>query len=68
MQVSATAMPATLFTSTRLHRFQLTGNAGVAQSQLQGLPGFDAFLARRKDRIDKGFGGDVGGHDRLCGL
>jgi Leucine-rich repeat (LRR) protein len=61
------AIPASLFTDTRLHRLQLQGNPAIMnQSQLQVLPGFEVFLARRKERIDKGIA--VSGPDRLCGL
>lgn len=62
------ALPASLFTDTRLHKLQFDGNP-MTQKQLQVLPGFDAFLARRKERIDRGLRADVGPADgALCGL
>lgn len=54
LSASPDTIPASLFLGTRLHRFQVDGNPAITnQTQLQVLPGFDAYLARRKESVDK---------------
>ena len=45
----------------------LTGNP-ITQREIQNLDGIAPFLARRKERIDKGMAADVGSAEKLCGL
>mmetsp|Transcript_100890 Transcript_100890/g.300962 ORF Transcript_100890/g.300962 Transcript_100890/m.300962 type:complete len:278 (-) Transcript_100890:62-895(-) len=64
-----TTIPSELLTGTSLSELWLKGCA-IDRLELQKLPGFDAFLARRKQRIDARIGSQVVGAVDLavCGL
>jgi len=62
------ALPSGLFLDTSLHLLRLDNN-GLRPGQLLDLEGFDAFLARRKQRIDKTIGaGGTAEAEAICGV
>lgn len=62
------ALPSGLFLDTALHMLRLDGN-GLQSGQLLDLEGFDAFLQRRKQRIDKSIGaGGAADAEAICGV
>lgn len=63
-----TAWPEELFKETHVHSMRLTGN-NLTQDQVLALPGVQAFLERRKQRIAKhGLASTTLEGQSLCGL
>lgn len=66
LPITKAAIPSSLLADTPLSKLALAGNPGASQAAMMALPGFDAFAARRKARLDKliagGFSND---HDIL---
>lgn len=64
--ISRRTVPATLLVDTALSKLVLQGNPDASQAALMAVPGFDAFAARRKSRLDKVIaGGFSKDHDLL---
>jgi Leucine-rich repeat (LRR) protein len=63
-------VPPQIFSDTAVDRLNLRGNPGLTREGVGKMPGFAAFQARRKRRIDKEIrsGMDVTDHTALCGL
>jgi len=64
--ISRETVPTALLVDTALSKLVLEGNPGASQAALMAVPGFDAFAARRKARLDKVIaGGFSKDHDIL---
>ena len=58
------ALPAELFNAPRLSRLRLEGNdESLTKSTIMQMSGIDAFIKRRKERLDKEIAGGVMGVD-----
>lgn len=64
--ITKDTIPSSLLVDTPVSKLVLIGNPGASQAALLALPGFDAFAARRKARLDKVIaGGFSNDHDIL---
>lgn len=67
-RLTAASLPASLFRDTVLQRLELAGNRDMVKTELMVAEGFDAFLERRKARVDKALKADLDPSRDLCGL